>query len=264
MSLKIALVQLMPEATTEKNLEKGLQACEQAKQRGADLILFPEMWHIGYRKEAFLSDNAIDQNSFFLQEFCRQAKKLSLAIAITYLGKGQKKPTNSLALIDAGGTVILEYAKVHICCFGDGPDDNLECNLEAGKSFKVAQLSFAGGSISVGAMICFDREFPESARSLMLQGAELILVPNACALATCNVLGDVRLQQVRSRAFENMCAVAVANYPAPLHDGNSCVVGPAGNILACLPAEAKNEVRALRPGSAIIFKVKQFFMHNAT
>ncbi len=51
-------------------------------------------------------------------------------------------------------------------------------------------------------MICFDREFPESARILMLKGAELILVPNACPMEIN------RLSQLRGRAFENMIAVA--------------------------------------------------------
>lgn len=55
-------------------------------------------------------------------------------------------------------------------------------------------------------MICYDREFPESARILMLQGAEIILVPNACPMEIN------RLSQFRARAYENMCAIATANY----------------------------------------------------
>ena len=69
-------------------------------------------------------------------------------------------------------------------------------------------------------MICFDREFPEAARLLALGGAELILVPNACELEAN------RLGQVRARAFENMVAVAVANYAAPQENGHSTVVDP--------------------------------------
>ena len=66
-------------------------------------------------------------------------------------------------------------------------------------------------------MICYDREFPESARELMLGGAELILVPNACPMA-----GE-RTSQLRSRAFENMTAIATVNYSAPDQDGHSSV-----------------------------------------
>ena len=55
-------------------------------------------------------------------------------------------------------------------------------------------------------MICYDREFPESARILMLKGAEVILVPNACPMEIN------RLSQLRARAFENMLGIATANY----------------------------------------------------
>ena len=60
--------------------------------------------------------------------------------------------------------------------------------------------------VRIGAMICYDREFPESARILMLQGAEVILVPNACPMQIN------RLAQLRARAYENMAGVATANY----------------------------------------------------
>ncbi|MBI5961670.1 MAG: carbon-nitrogen hydrolase family protein, partial [Chloroflexi bacterium] len=65
------------------------------------------------------------------------------------------------------------------------------------------------------AMICYDREFPESARILMLQGAEIILVPNACEMEIN------RLAQLRTRAYENMLGVALANYAAPKDGGRS-------------------------------------------
>lgn len=68
--------------------------------------------------------------------------------------------------------------------------------------------------VRVGAMICYDREFPESARLLMLQGAELILVPNACPMELN------RLAQLRARSFDNMAAVATCNYPLGQPDCN--------------------------------------------
>jgi len=68
-------------------------------------------------------------------------------------------------------------------------------------------------------MICYDREFPESARILMLKGAELVLVPNACPMEIN------RLSQLRARAFENMLAITTCNYPetVPECNGNSSV-----------------------------------------
>ncbi len=112
------------------------------------------------------------------------------------------------------------YAKVHTCSF-----DLPEQALEPGKEFPVARLETRAGPVAVGAMICFDREFPEAARVLAVGGAELILVPNACELEAN------RLGQIRARAFENMAVLAVANYAAPgfgapEENGHSTVVDP--------------------------------------
>jgi predicted amidohydrolase len=69
-------------------------------------------------------------------------------------------------------------------------------------------------------MICYDRECPESARALMLGGAEVILVPNSCTL------DPLRRAQLQVRAFENMVGVAMANNAAPQADGHSVAFHP--------------------------------------
>jgi len=68
--------------------------------------------------------------------------------------------------------------------------------------------------VKIGAMICYDREFPESARILMLKGAEIILVPNACPMEIN------RISQLRGRAYENMVGIATVNYPSGKPDCN--------------------------------------------
>lgn len=103
----------------------------------------------------------------------------------------------------------MTYAKVHTCDFDE------EAALTPGEDFYVCRLDTDQGGIEIGAMICFDREFPESARVLMLKGAELILTPNACELEAN------RIGQFRARAFENMMGVAMANYAAPQQNGHS-------------------------------------------
>ena len=90
----------------------------------------------------------------------------------------------------------------------------MERNLTPGDDFYVTTLNTSIGDVKVGAMICYDREFPESARILMLKGAELILVPNACPMEIN------RLSQLRGRAYENMTAIATCNYPETVPDCN--------------------------------------------
>lgn len=133
-----------------------------------------------------------------------------MAIGVTLLERYQNSQRNTLVLFDRYGEQKLLYAKVHTCDF------DVEKNLTAGDDFYVCSLNTACGEIQVGAMICYDREFPESARILMLKGAELILVPNACPMEIN------RLAQLRARAFENMLAIATCNYPATVPDCNGC------------------------------------------
>ena len=134
-----------------------------------------------------------------------------MAIAVTLLEKHDPKPRNTVCLFDRHGILKYRYSKIHICDFGEEDDESV---LDEGDEFFVEDLDTREGIIRVGSMICYDREFPESARVLMLKGAELVLVPNACPMEIN------RLSQLRGRAFENMFAIATCNYPAPHPDCN--------------------------------------------
>ncbi len=253
MSLNIALLQLAACGNDQQaNLEKGERFCREAAKMGADIALFPEMWNIGYQfpdyKQpdalATFAAQAVGRDSAFVQHFKNVAHELQMAIGITYLEQWPERPRNSLSLIDRHGEIVLahelqmaigityleqwperprnslslidrhgeivlHYAKVHTCEFDS------ESMLTPGDGFPVADLDTAEGTVKMGAMICFDREFPESARILMLNGAEIILTPNACGLEIN------RLSQYRARAFENMVGMAMANYAAPDQNGHS-------------------------------------------
>ena len=210
--LKIALLQIAPGLTLEENLQKGLSACRQAHQMGADIALFPEMWSNGYRiygrPVPEWTAEAIPADGPFVSAFGSLAQELGMAIGVTLLERCPSGPRNTLVLFDRFGRRVLIYAKVHTCDF------DVERNLTPGDDFYVADLDTAAGTVKVGAMICFDREFPESARILMLKGAELILTPNACPMEIN------RLAQLRGRAYENMLAIATCNYPAGVPDCN--------------------------------------------
>ena len=190
--LKIALLQLAPRETLAENLEKGIEACKKAKELGADIALFPEMWSNGYRicdrpPEEWMAE-AVPADGEFVRTFGGLAKELHMAVAITLLEEFGDRPRNTLVLFDRWGNRKLTYAKVHTCAF------EAERDLTPGEDFYVTALDTACGEVQVGAMICFDREFPESARILMLKGAELILTPNACPMEIN------RLSQLRGRA----------------------------------------------------------------
>jgi len=236
-NLKIALLQIHSEKFDQTgNLEKGIKYCREAAAEGADIILFPEMWNIGYESfddSVFDTDfdpanvseeiqnkfniwnkHAIDIESGFIMSFRKLSIELEVSIAVSFLQKGKSKPYNSVALIDRHGEIVINYSKVHTCDF------SMEYFCEPGENFYVFELDSKKGKVKVGAMICFDREFPESARELMLLGAEIILVPNSCNMDTH------RTAQLRTRAFENMVGVALANYPSPKCNGRSMAYSP--------------------------------------
>ncbi len=209
--MKIAILQISPGGSIDRNLEKGTEWCRRAAEMGADVALFPEMWSCGYTIPEDLGELralAVERDGEFVRAFGTLARELEMAIGITYLERFEPKPRNSLTLFDMYGRRVLDYSKVHTCDFGD------ERRLTPGEDFRVCELNTARGKVKVGAMICYDREFPESARILMLRGAELILTPNACPMEIN------RLCQLRGRAFENMLAIATCNYPSGVPDCN--------------------------------------------
>lgn len=225
--LRIAVVQKNTKPNNSQySLKAGLEYFEQGAKMGADIVLFPEMWSNGYAppfKEAFdepLKEECEKERQNWLAEtwepdgeeikaFCCKAKELNTGTVITCLCTGERGKTNTAFFINKQGEIILRYDKVHTCDF------SLERLLESGKEFKT--VDFCG--VKIGIMICYDREFPESARVMMLQGAEIILVPNACDM------NPARLSQLRTRSFENMTGIIMANYPGSKW-GCSCAYTP--------------------------------------
>jgi 5-aminopentanamidase len=220
--LRIALLQISScGRDVAANLQKGLAACRSAADQGADIALFPEAWSIGYAARPFEDPDreewesaAVPTDGEFVAAHAALARELDMAIAVTYQERTPAGPRDTVSVIDREGRIGLTYAKVHTCDFGD------DAAYTPGDEFFVCEIDTRVGLVKIGAMICFDRQFPESARVLMIQGAEIILTPNACTLEE-NLLG-----QFRARAFENMVGVAMANYPAPFCNGHSTAISP--------------------------------------
>jgi predicted amidohydrolase len=227
--LAVALLQMRPAGDdVSANLAKAGQWCRKAADRGADVALMPEMWSIGYTRfdpaeegaRAAWRAKALAKDGAAVQRFAALAKELDMAIGVTYLQDFSPEPRNALTLFDRHGREVFTYAKVHTSDF-----KAMEAGMTPGDDFFTGALDTKVGMVKVGAMICFDREQPESARILMLKGAEIILTPNACGLDA------MRLDQFKVRAFENLVGVAMANYPAPQQNGRSVAFDSEGNCL---------------------------------
>jgi len=235
--INVALLQIRPVgADVGANIKKGDEYCRKAKAMGADIALFPEMWSVGYSNfyltgidslqnkgslsfEAWKA-KAVDSGSDFIHHFQHLAAELNIAIVINYLEKWNGPPRNSSTLIDSKGNILMTYAKVHTCDF-----TTMEAKCTPGDDFYVCELPVREEKVKIGIMICYDREPPESARILMLKGAELILTPNACTL------DKKRINQFQTRALENAVGVAMTNYPKPFQNGHSCGFNSKGDKL---------------------------------
>jgi deaminated glutathione amidase len=211
----------------------------QAKAAAAEIVVFPEMYSNGHAR--FDPTDPVDQARWcaaaesvdgeFVGTFRRAAALHRIHVVATFLEKAEPKPFNAALLIDPAGRPVLHHRKVHICDF-DSPE--LACGR--GMGFAVSGIETGAGPVTVGLMICMDREYAEAARSLSRQGAEVVLVPNCCDLAADPACGDVRIAQARGRAFETVVGIAVANYPAPRCDGHSFAVDASGRIIAMADA----------------------------
>ena len=205
--LNIAILQMRSRnREMEPNISTIIEKMKEAKSNHADLLLLPECFITGY-------DLTIGNESALTQEdllpLCEKAKELQIGVVATAITQGDEKPQNAAFVIGKNGEILMKYAKVHTCDFAD------EKALASGDEFKVCDF----GGVKLGMMICYDREYPESARILMLKGAEIILVPNDCESM------KPRVQALSTRAYENMCGVAMAN-PNGRNAGNSCAFSP--------------------------------------
>ena len=218
MKLKVAMVQYdANEPDSDFNTKVAMKYIKEAKESGADIVLFPECFLTAYCcpdiVEELLPLEELENDSEFI-DWCNSAvteeeehvlqirklaKELQIGVVITAFTKGEKYPQNTAFIIDRNGDIILKYSKVHTCDF------DWERYLESGQEFKVCKFD----GVNIGVMICYDREYPESARELMLQGAEIIFNPNCCGGM------EPRLKELSVRAMENMIGVAMANPPAP-------------------------------------------------
>ena len=205
-----------------------------AAAAGAEIVVFPEMLSNGYPTyalgdaagEAAWRASAIDADGDFVEGFRELARRHRVYVVTTLLERAPD-PFNTALLIAPDGTTALTHRKVHTCFFNP-PEES--CGR--GTSADVATIDTRAGPVTVGLMICMDREYADVAAALSAAGAEVALVPNCCDLASDPAVGDVRMAQARGRAFETVMGLAVANYPRPKTDGHSFAVGPTGAILA--------------------------------
>jgi len=219
--MKVAITQFKMSWNIEENLTKAEKIVRKAAEKGANLILLPELFKSPYfcQKEKYeyfdLAEDA--ESSKTISRFQKLAKELGVVLPVSFFEKAGNVFFNSLVMIDADGANLGIYRKSHI--------PTGECYEEkfyfspGNTGFKVFKTRY--GKIGVG--ICWDQWFPEVARSLALKGAQLIVYPTA--IGTEPVLPkdskDHWQNTMRGHAAANIIPVLASNRVGTEVDANS-------------------------------------------
>lgn len=232
--MKVAVVQMdvaMGEPATNRG--SAFRGIGEAVDAGADVVVLPELWTSGYvwlagedydgpvEARGLAEDPREGETIPRLQEIARREDIWLVAGTILEMDRGQVYNTSFVIAPD--GNVVHRYRKLHLIGLMEEPE-----RLAAGDSAETFEMN----DWSAGVMICYDLRFPELARSLVLQGAEVLFVPAQWP--------EPRIEHwdilVRARAIENQCYIVACNRVgeggSDTFPGVSMVVGPTGEILA--------------------------------
>jgi N-carbamoylputrescine amidase len=173
----VAATQMAGGWDVELNIARGEKLVRQAARQGAQIILLQELFERNYfcqmqRPEYLDFATTIDQNPAVLH-LTRIARDLGVVLPISFFESSGNCLYNSVVVLDADGSRLGLYRKSHI---PDGPGYSEKYYFSPGDTgFKVFKTQFA----SIGVGICWDQWFPECARCMVLQGAELLFYPTA-------------------------------------------------------------------------------------
>ena len=176
-SVKVAAIQMQMSEDKSANVQKAKAMLREAAKKGANIILLPELFEGLYfckdMDERYFSWAQPRKGNRLIAEFSTLAKELGVVVLLSYFEKAQEEYFNSLVVIDADGMVLDNYRKTHI---PDGPGYEEKFYFTPGDTgFRVWDTHYG----KVGAGICWDQWFCETARALTLMGAELIFYPTA-------------------------------------------------------------------------------------
>ena len=204
----------------EANLAHVTRTLRRLAKEGVELAVLPEMWSCGF---AYRELNSLAQRT---PELVAQLTALSRELSMVIVGSLPEahgaKVYNTAYLLDRG-TLAGSYRKLHL--FSLMGEDR---SLDSGDSTLVAQTSVG----KIGVMICYDLRFPELARKLTLEGAEIIVVPGEWPKPREEHWRTL----LKARAIENQLFVIAANCCGVVGKldffGQSLIIGPKGEILA--------------------------------
>jgi N-carbamoylputrescine amidase len=176
-TIRLAVTQMACSDRLEENLDKAERLVRRAAGEGAQVVLMQELFENLYfpqleREEMFELAHPVDRHPF-LERFGALAAELGVVLPVSFFESANQAYYNSLMMFDADGRRLGVYRKSHI---PDGPGYEEKYYFNPGDTGFRTWRTLAG---TIGVAICWDQWFPEAARIMTLQGADLLLYPTA-------------------------------------------------------------------------------------
>jgi predicted amidohydrolase len=223
--MRVALCQLVSSPTKSENLNAAVDAIREAKRRGADVALLPEVYMAFLHPEDPTTAAAVAEpvDGPFVSGLAAEARAQHL-----YVGCGlweqvpgeRERAFNTTVLLGPDGRLVLAYRKTHLYdAFGYRESDRIVAGSEPPGVVRTPLGTF-------GLLVCYELRFPELTRRLALAGADVLLLPAAWIAGHLKESHWATL--IQARAIENTIFVAAANQTGNMSTGRSMLVDPMG------------------------------------
>ena len=208
----VAATQMKCFDNIDKNIANGEKLVREAAANGAQIILLQELFETLYfcqieKPGYFVLANELEQNPA-VRQFSKIAKELQVVIPVSFFERRNQVCYNSVAVIDADGSILGTYRKTHI---PDGPGYEEKFYFNPGDTgFSVWKTRYA----DIGIGICWDQWFPESARCMALMGAEVLFYPTAIGSEPLDSSYDSKAHWqtcIQGHSAANMIPIVISN-----------------------------------------------------
>jgi predicted amidohydrolase len=253
------LVQMRSGPSPQTNLDAAVRLIAQARERGAQYVLTPEMTNIlEVKRERLFAAIAPEESDATLTALRELARRLRIVLHVGSLAikLSAEKAANRSFLIDESGEIVARYDKIHM----------FDVDLAGGESYRESR-NYRPGEVAVtadlpwgrlGLTICYDLRFPALYRALAEAGSSFLAIPSAFTKQTGQAHWHVLN---RARAIENGAFVFAAAQGG-LHEngretfGHSLIVDPWGGIIAEAGAEPGVVLASIDPGEVTAARAK--------
>ena len=227
--MKVSIAQLSSSLDKVENVKKAVAYIKEAKRKGSDLVVLPEMYMSAIKpRDGILPATVAEfMDGPFVTALASAAAQHEIYVVCGIYEKVEEendRAYNTIVFIDRKGEVIHKYRKTHLYdAFSYKESDTI---IPGENSYQIIETEFG----KMGFLVCYELRFPEIARQLALQGAEMIIVPAGWFAGT--VKEEHWEILLRARAIENTVFIVAANQVEHVYTGKSMIVDPMGVMMA--------------------------------